>query len=80
MTRGNTFIARVAFFLLFYLICSRPAHAYIDPATGSMVLQVVIAATLGAALAIKIFARRIVTLAKRLFSKGPSSSSDNDDN
>ena len=33
----------------------RPAHAYLDPATGSLVLQVVVAAPAAAAVGIRAF-------------------------
>lgn len=41
------------------LIVARPAHAYLDPATGSIVLQAVLAGIAGAALALKTFWHRI---------------------
>jgi hypothetical protein len=50
----------IAAFLLYFLVAAAPAaHAYIDPGTGSYVFQVVVGAILGAAVAIKVFWRRI---------------------
>lgn len=50
----------IAAFLLYFLVAAAPAaHAYIDPGTGSYVFQVVVGALLGAAVAIKVFWRRI---------------------
>ena len=37
------------------------AHAYIDPGTGSFVIQGIIAAVVGASFAIKVFWHRIVS-------------------
>ena len=42
------------------VICCPPAHAYVDPGTGSVVLQMVIAGALGAAFTLKRFWRKIV--------------------
>jgi len=43
----------------FTMVAAPAAHAYIDPGTGSYVFQVVVGALLGAAVAIKVFWRRI---------------------
>lgn len=53
------------------------AEAYIDPATGSYVLQMVIAGFLGALLALRLFWHRLVGAISSLF-KG-SSRSDRDE-
>lgn len=37
-----------------------PAHAYLDPAAGSMLLQLILGGLAGVALAIKVFWHRIV--------------------
>ena len=47
------------------LISTRDAFAYIDPGTGSFILQLVIASLLGAAFAVKTFWKNI----KGFFSK-----------
>lgn len=41
------------------LIVVRPAHAYLDPATGSIVLQAVLAGIAAGALALKTFWHRL---------------------
>ena len=41
------------------LIASGDAHAYIDPGTGSYILQIVIAGLVGAAFTLKLFWKRI---------------------
>lgn len=43
---------------------TRPAHAYIDPGSGSIIIQVVIGAFFGAAYILKRFWRNIVGLFK----------------
>ena len=40
-------------------VCATPAFAYLDPGTGSIILQGVIAAIAGAALTVKLYWRRI---------------------
>ena len=61
------------FLLVFNLLCflySRSAYAYLDPGTGSMILQAVLAAIVGSAMAIKIFWRRIKSFILSLVGKG----------
>lgn len=48
------------------LIEARPAHAYIDPGTGSYIFQVLIAGFVGAAFAVRVFWRRIRAFFGRL--------------
>ncbi len=48
-----------ALVVLLLLLAIRPAHAYLDPATGSMILQVLVAAIAAAAITIKAFWHRI---------------------
>ena len=45
------------------------AHAYIDPSTGSYILQLVLAGLLGALFTLKIFWKKIKLAIVRLFSK-----------
>ncbi len=51
------------------LISTRDARAYIDPGTGSFVLQLVIASLLGAAFAVKGFWKNIKTFFSKLLLK-----------
>lgn len=48
------------------LVVARPAHAYLDPATGSIVLQAVLAGVAAGALALKTFWHRL----RGLFGRG----------
>lgn len=60
------------FLLGFNLLCflyTRRAYAYLDPGTGSMILQAVLAAIVGSAMAIKIFWRKIKSFCLRLVGK-----------
>jgi len=45
------------------------AHAYLDPGTGSMALQVIVAGVLGALFTFKSYVRAIVSSVGRLFGK-----------
>ena len=49
---------------------SEPAYAYLDPGTGSLLLQGLIAAILGALYAIKLYWIRLKEFFLRLFHKG----------
>ena len=52
---------------------ARDAHAYLDPGTGSFVLQALIAGLLGAGFAVKTFWRSIKAFFSRIFGKGKDS-------
>ena len=41
------------------LICAAPAYAYLDPATGSMVIQAVIAGVAAVSVSVGIFWKRL---------------------
>jgi hypothetical protein len=45
------------------------AHAYVDPASGSYVFQVLIGAIVGVGLAVKLFWRKISSLFLKIFSR-----------
>ena len=48
------------------------AHAYLDPGTGSYVVQLLIGTVLGGLFALGVFWRRVVASFKRLFKRGSS--------
>jgi hydrogenase-4 membrane subunit HyfE len=54
------------------ILTSRPAHAYIDPGTGSFVLQAAIAGLLGAAFVIKSTWKNLTQAIARVFSRKDS--------
>ncbi len=62
-------LARLTLALALLAVFSRPAHAYIDPSTGSYVLQILVAGFLGAMFALKVFWHRIVGLFQNLTSR-----------
>lgn len=57
-------------FLCFLLLPEKEAHAYIDPATGSYVAQIVIAVLIGGLFVIKQYLARITAFIRSIFSKG----------
>lgn len=57
-----------ALLVLVALVTATPAHAYLDPGTGSIVLQAVIATVAAAAVGLKLYWGRL----KSLFSRGRS--------
>lgn len=55
--------------LLFFLILARDAHAYIDPGTGSYILQLIIAGLVGLLFAVKVYWKKIKAFFSNLFLK-----------
>lgn len=47
------------------LLAPRPAQAYLDPASGSMLLQLILGGVAGAAVALRLLWRRLVTRFRR---------------
>jgi len=64
------------FAVLVPLVVATPAYAYLDPGTGSMIIQALAAGAVGAA----IFWRNIVNKAKQVFSRRGSSANISDQN
>jgi len=58
------------------LVFAQPVFAYLDPSTGSFVLQMIIAGMLGAIFTIKIYWRKLKGFISRLFGKNVKKSSD----
>ncbi len=65
-------------FLLFHFAFPRSAYAYLDPATGSYITQIIIAAVIGGLFFIKQYFHRIGTFLKGLFAKEKSIAEDED--
>ena len=57
------------------LIPTAPVYAYLDPGTGSFLLQILVAGLLGILFALRVFRDRIMILFRRLLGR-PSSSVD----
>ena len=55
-----------------------PAYAYLDPGTGSYILQVINAALLGMAYLVKVYWKKILVFLRRLFPKMSKTSNDDD--
>ena len=63
--------AVTALTILTITLAAGNAHAYLDPGTGSYVLQIIIAALLGVSFATKMFWLRIRTFFGSLISRRP---------
>ena len=55
-----------------FLLVPSVAHAYLDPGTGSYVVQLLMGTVLGGLFALGVFRRRVVAFFKRLFKRGSS--------
>jgi hypothetical protein len=64
---------------LFFSLGIRDVHAYIDPGTGSYILQIIVAGMLGAAYALKIYWTRLWLFLTSKFSSSQDSSTDKED-
>ncbi len=54
---------------LLHMVFALPAHAYLDPGTGSYIFQLLLAGVVGLAFVIKVFWSRIKGFFTRLFSR-----------
>jgi len=63
----------------FYFSFSQPLDAYLDPGTGSIILQAVIGVAVGGLFAIGLFWSRVKTFFKNLFSRGEKHEGDQDE-
>ena len=54
----------------YLLVTARPACAYLDPGTGSMILQFLVAGFLGGLFMIKSFWRQICSFTKGILHRG----------
>ncbi len=57
---------------LLILLMPSQAHAYLDPGTGSYVVQLLVGGLLGGLFALGMFWRRVVAFIKHLFKRGGS--------
>jgi hypothetical protein len=74
MTELKRFVSKTSSYALLavsaWLLLTREAHAYLDPGTGSYILQILIASLVGALFMLKVFWGRIIGF----FSKDASES------
>jgi hypothetical protein len=61
MRFSKVVVAPLAGSIVVYGATSMPAHAYLDPGTGSMILQVLLGGVAGLALAGKLYWHRFLT-------------------
>ena len=60
-------------------LCSvHPANAYLDPGSGSMLLQVIAAAVLGALVTCRLYARKLMGAVRRFFVRGEKAAEEAD--
>ncbi|MFC1504869.1 hypothetical protein ACFL6D_05585 [Spirochaetota bacterium] len=52
--------------LILFVLFPKNAYGYLDPGTGTYILQIVIACALGGAFAIKIFWKKIISMFKSM--------------
>jgi hypothetical protein len=65
MSRGSRIFTVTMLCLAFQFTFLPTASAYLDPGTGSFVFQALVGAILAAALAVKVFWRRILAIVMR---------------
>jgi len=68
--------------MICFVLFSKPAYAYIDPGTGSLFLQILIAGVVGFLFTLKTFGRNIKSFIKEFTSRRsskPSQEQKNDD-
>ena len=54
---------------LLWVVTSQEAHAYLDPGTGSFLLQILLASLFGSLFALKVFWRQVTAQMSRFLSK-----------
>lgn len=76
MTRLRSIASSLLLCACILLVFPPPAYAYLDPGAGSLVVQLLVAGLLGAALAIKLFWRRIRAGVAALFGRNRQTDAD----
>jgi len=66
--------------LVIIIITARPAYAYIDPGTGSLIIQSILAAIAGSIIAVKFYWYKIVAFLKSKRSDTKDQDNDPDQN
>ena len=78
MKRLSLFIKLVSLLIMSLLLIPQPAYAYLDPGTGSYVLQLVLGALVGMLFALKVFWRNIRTYLGNFLSREKRAEKDHD--
>ncbi len=63
---------------LFLLLLPQEVHAYLDPGTGSLILQAILAAFFASLMTAKIYWKKIRQVLSALFSKSPKTEKSHD--
>ena len=63
---------------VFFFTLPETSNAYLDPATGSIILQAVIGVAVGGLFAVGLFWSRVKSFFKNLFSRGQKDGTDQD--
>lgn len=69
MKRLNMLLLMISFIIISIIIQPKIAHAYLDPGTGSYIIQLALAGLLGSLFFVKTMWSRIKTFFAGLFSK-----------
>ncbi len=72
MKRVVPTITILVVFALFHLLIPKNTYAYLDPGTGSFIIQMLIASIVGGLFILKLYFNKIKAFFKRRFSKGES--------
>jgi len=67
----NLLINTIILFSLL-LIIARPAYAYLDPGSGSFILQIILGAVLGGLFTVKIYWQKLKTFIFKIFGRAKS--------
>lgn len=72
--KNNKFIMDKMFNIIFFLLLAvlafpKTTHAYLDPGTGSFIIQIILSVVLGGIFAFKMFFAKIKQTIKKIFSK-----------
>lgn len=69
MGKKSKLVDNLLLIAIFVSVTTKEAKAYLDPGSGSYLLQILLAGFFSLLLALKTFWRRIVTTFKKMFSK-----------
>jgi hypothetical protein len=73
------FIKKYIFLLIVFLFYANSAQAYLDPGTGSFILQMLVAGLLGGLFTLKIYWRKIKSFFTNIFTKTSTEKIDEED-
>jgi hypothetical protein len=68
-SRASRVAAMGGCLFVLFMVCEGVAHAYLDPGSGSMLIQLVVAAVAGALLSVRLFWQRLKLGVMSIFSR-----------